>query len=142
MHLDDDTPARPPTARPQPKLVHPVDIILRSSPSGARAAVDGSEIDRTPTFVQVEAGKPHEFTFNLEGHAFARYRFVPVTSGVIHARLEVITEDVDAGVPPTEVVPVAPPVEPPPPAPDAYVAPVVVPADASEPAHTVGPPLP
>lgn len=148
MHLDDDTPSHPPVARPQPKLVHPIDIILRSSPSGARAAVDGTEIDRTPTFVQVEAGKPHEFTFNLEGYAFARYRFVPVTNGVVHARLDPIAEDVDAGVPPEVVVPPPPavvpppaPLAPPPPAPVAVDATQVAPpppADAGA-THSVGP---
>jgi len=147
MHLDDDTPSRPPVARPQPKLVHPIDIILRSSPSGARASVDGTEVDRTPTFTQVEAGKPHEFTFNLEGHAFARYRFVPVANGIVHARLEPIAEDVDAGAPPEVLTPPPPPIvpppaplAPPPPAPVAVdAAPLVGPPADAAPARAVGP---
>jgi hypothetical protein len=79
----------------------PIDIVLRSSPPGATAAVDGVPIGSTPTYWSGEAnGREHEFTFVLPGYAFARYRFVPITSGIVHARLDVLTDDVDAGVPP------------------------------------------
>ena len=56
----------------------------------------------------------------------ARYRFVPIGSGTVHATLEPILEETDAGVP--ELAPPA----------DAFVAPpppptVVTPADAASP---------
>jgi len=35
----------------------------------------------------------------MAGHALARYRFVPVTSGVVHGTLVKLTDDRDAGVP-------------------------------------------
>jgi len=102
MHLDDDNPGHP---------------------AGAMAAVDGIQIGITPTYWAGEAnGREHEFTFVLDGHATARYRFVPVTSGVIHGHLEPVAEEAnDAGVPPPEVVPR--PLTPPP-APTTLVTPV------------------
>jgi hypothetical protein len=50
----------------------------------------------------------------MRGHAIARYRFVPVSSGVIHGKLDPIHEENDAGVPtpPPEVVPPRPPAAP------------------------------
>ncbi len=100
MHLDDDTPHPPQPAVVQPAHAgHPIDITLRSTPSGAQVMVDGTPVGTAPTFWSGTAdGSPHEFTFMLAGHAVARYRFVPVTSGVIHARLEPVTEEPDAGV--------------------------------------------
>ncbi len=98
--VDQEAPGRPP-ARPPTRAARPIDVVLRSSPPGATAAVDGVPIGPTPTYWAGEAnGREHEFTFVLPGYAFARYRFVPITSGVVHARLEVLTEDSDAGVPP------------------------------------------
>jgi hypothetical protein len=115
---------RPPLApSTQPaRPARPIDITLRSTPSGARVAVDGAPIGNTPAYWMGTAdGHEHEFVFELRGHAIARYRFVPITSGVIHPRLEAITEELDAGVaPPPEVVPhpptkssIAPPPAPP-----------------------------
>ncbi|HSR96892.1 MAG TPA: PEGA domain-containing protein [Kofleriaceae bacterium] len=96
-----DRDPAPPTARPAQARTRPIDIVLRSSPAGATAAVDGVPIGPTPTYWSGEAnGHEHEFTFVLPGYAFARYRFVPITSGIVHARLEVLTDDTDAGVPP------------------------------------------
>ena len=102
MHLDDDTPG---SHQPQPATVqpvhpgHPIDVTLRSTPPGAQVMVDGALVGNSPTFWSGTAdGSPHEFTFVLPGHAVARYRFVPVTSGVIHARLEPVTDEPDAGV--------------------------------------------
>jgi hypothetical protein len=49
------------------------------------------------------------------GHATARYEFIPITSGVVHARLETLGEGVrDAGLPvePTFTPDAAPPVTP------------------------------
>jgi len=115
-----DRPA-PPSNRPS----HPIDVILRSTPNSAQVAVDGMPLGPTPAYWNGTAdGREHEFTFVLSGHAVARYRFVPITSGVIHARLEPIPdEQIDAGVPepapppgiPTIVAPdAAAPVPPPP----------------------------
>ena len=89
FHLDsiDDEPRK--SEKRSPVRVHPsIHIILRSSPPGAMAAVDGTLIGRTPAFWEGEAtGKPRDFTFVLHGHAMARYRFVPVTNGVVHGKL-------------------------------------------------------
>jgi hypothetical protein len=109
-----------------------IDVTLRSSPPGAGVAVDGTAVGVTPAFWSGYAdGREHEFVFTMPRHAIARYRFVPVSSGVIHARLDPIAEERDAGVaPPPEVVPnpapsaIAPPLAPPT---------LVTPADAAQP---------
>jgi hypothetical protein len=140
-HLDGDpsmTPGRAPTVR---KASRPVEIFLRSSPTGATVHVDGMDQGTTPVLWQGDTGE-HEFTFVMKDHALARYRFWVISNGVVHARLEPVTEDTDAGVPPPEVVPVigVPPaptlVSPDAPPhvmlpPDAAVAPVVI--DAAQP---------
>lgn len=133
MHLDDDVGGRPvsPPAMPN-RPGRPIDVTLRSSPPGARVSVDGQPLGNTPNYWSGLAdGHEHEFLFTLPRHAIARYRFVPVSSGVIHARLDPIAEDVDAGVPPPEVVPPRdlPLVVPAPPSPAPVVVPVP-PADA------------
>jgi hypothetical protein len=66
------------------------------------ASVDGTVIGRTPAYWEGEAdGTPREVTFVSPGHAMARYRFIPVTSGTIHGRLEKLRVDFpDAGPPP------------------------------------------
>ncbi len=91
------TAAKPPQKRPS----RPIDIILKSSPPGADAAVDGVIVGRTPAYWYGEAdGLEHEFTFVMYGHNSARYRFVPIQSGTVHAKLDVTSDDVpDAGVP-------------------------------------------
>lgn len=103
VHTDPD-PHRPPVGHREGK---PIDIILRSSPQAANAAVDGVPLGTTPTYWSGTAdGREHEFTFVLPGHAVARYRFVPITSGVVHARLEPISEETpDAGVAPAPLAP-------------------------------------
>jgi len=134
----DDVPHVEPPQRPRGQ--HPIQITLRTSPPGASAAVDGTPVGTTPAYWSGDAdGREHEFTFDLRGYALARYRFVPITSGVIHARLDPITEETDAGVavspeatlPHTGSVLVAPP--PAPITPDAYVAPQapIVPPDTA-----------
>jgi hypothetical protein len=126
------------TAAPQPATLppahapHPIDITLRSTPPGAQVAVDGRVIGATPTYTSLDAdGGEHEFTFVLARHAVARYRFVPITSGIIHARLEPVSEEPhgedDASAAPeagAELVnpppaPMLPPAYVPPPSPDA-----------------------
>ncbi|HEY0253329.1 MAG TPA: hypothetical protein VGC41_17465 [Kofleriaceae bacterium] len=96
VRIDPDTHRQPPGNRAS----KPIDVILRSTPQGASAAVDGVPLGTTPAYWNGTAdGREHEFTFVLPKHAVARYRFVPITSGVIHARLEPISEDQpDAGV--------------------------------------------
>ena len=101
MHLDDEAPpvtapSQSPAMPPRPgSHGKPIDVVLKSSPSGAMAAVDGVQIGPTPTYWNNGAadGHEHEFTFVLRGYAAARYRFVPIASGVIHARLEAIADD-------------------------------------------------
>lgn len=99
----DPDPSRRTTATkpPQKRPSRPIDIILKSSPPGADAAVDGVIVGRTPAYWYGEAdGHEHEFTFVMYGHNSARYRFVPIQSGTVHAKLDVTSDDVpDAGVP-------------------------------------------
>jgi hypothetical protein len=83
-----DTPVVQRKQRPL-KQSRPVDIMLRSSPNGALAAVDGVPIGVTPvTWFGETFGVDVEFTFRKQGYATATYRFVPVQSGVVHARLD------------------------------------------------------
>lgn len=101
-------------ARPRNRQARPIDIALKSTPPGAIAAVDGQPLGATPTFWAGESdGLPHEFTFTRAGYASARYRFVPVASGVVHATLEAVTEPLPAStVPPVLAPPPEPPVPP------------------------------
>jgi len=113
-----------PARRPQPgkplrnRPSRPIDVILKSSPTGATAAVDGVVVGRTPAYWYGESdGHEHEFTFVLPGHASGRYRFVPIQSGTVHAKLDAITDDLpDAGVDPM-TSPKQPTFTPEPPAP-------------------------
>jgi hypothetical protein len=95
FHLDDpdveyEVPRRPVRARKG----RPIEIVLRSSPPGAIAAVDGVTIGPTPSLWQGAAdASAREFTFVLPGYAIARYRFVPTQSGTVHATLEPIKLD-------------------------------------------------
>lgn len=102
-----------PTASPAPKRpTRPIEIILRCTPGDAEAWVDGAYLGITPQVWGGETGAPHTFMFKKAGYAMAQYRFVPVTTGILHPRLERVAEDVDAGVaPPREVAPaeLAPP---------------------------------
>jgi len=133
------------------KVPHrPIDIMLKSTPSGAMAAVDGVTIGHTPAYWYGEAdGRDHEFTFVLAGHAVGRYRFVPIQSGTVHARLEAVSEELphDAGVDPV-TQPITPqpftPANPEPPAPIETPQPpdtVTAPLDAGSgaPSPPIGP---
>jgi hypothetical protein len=141
MHMDDGVAT--PTVSPQPlpnRQGRPIDVTLRSTPPGAQVAVDGTVIGNTPAYWSGMAdGREHEFVFTARGHAIARYRFVPVASGVIHGRLDPIHEETDAGMPapPPEVMAPRPPAPPsinPPAAP-----PTIVTDAAVEPAPIPGP---
>jgi hypothetical protein len=129
-HLDDDgaghTLARPAVPRPG----RPIDIILRSTPPGAVVMVDNVPIGNTPTYwAGMADGKEHTFSFELAGFAGQFYRFVPVTGGVIHVRLDPVTGEPDAGVP--EEAPPQQPVAPPPTMITPDAAPRVAPPDAA-----------
>lgn len=98
-HLDDpeveyEVPRRPSRSRKG----RPIEIVLRSSPPGAVAAVDGVTIGVTPSIWEgVADATAREFTFVLPGYAIARYRFVPTRSGIVHGTLESIkAEEEDA----------------------------------------------
>ena len=121
------------SAHPQPgRAGKPIDVTLRSSPPGAFVAVDGVNLGTTPAHWNgVADGREHQFVFTLRGHAIAQYRFVPVTSGVIHPRLLPIAEDPDAGVPPPEVVPPPPVAKP--------IDPYTTPVDAAVPSEPAMP---
>jgi len=131
-HLDDDgtghTLARPTAPRPG----RPIDIILRSTPPGAVVMVDNAPIGNTPTYwAGMADGKEHTFSFELAGYAGQFYRFVPVTGGVIHVRLDPVTGEPDAGAP--EPPPAPPQVAPPPTIITPDAAPKPAPADAAVP---------
>jgi hypothetical protein len=99
FHLD-DTPVARPGSRIAARDRKPVQLLLRSSPPGAIAAVDGTRLGPTPVLWDgVTDGLRHEFTFVMAGHALARYSFVPVTSGIVHGTLVKLTDDQDAGLP-------------------------------------------
>lgn len=125
-----DDPAGPPSyKRAKPRTARTIDIQLRSTPYNASAYVDNEYVGETPTIWSGEpTGTVVEFMFTLPGHTIARYRFIPVTSGVVHGRLEPIEVPRDAGLAPRIAPalapdagePVAPPVDAPaspPPAP-------------------------
>lgn len=99
----DDIDNSPALTRPAKRVGRPVEIMLRSSPPGAQAYVDGVLVGTTPTFWQGETGAEHEFTFVAPKHAYQRYRFWPVQTGVLHARLNPMSGDVDVGVPPAHL---------------------------------------
>jgi hypothetical protein len=88
-------PAPPPSATRRT-----IEITLRSSPAGALVAVDGVVIGPTPAYWRgAVTGRAREFTFVKPDYAMARYRFVPVTSGVVHGTLKplVRADHADAG---------------------------------------------
>lgn len=149
-HLDDAEggSATRRTERAPPRERRILQLMLKSTPSGAIAAVDGKVLGRTPLFWEGEfTGREREFTFVLPGYSMARYRFVPVSDGFVHGRLEKVSSDVgDAGVPAipapeparpvpetrTEPEPPPRPRTPPAPAVDAAV-PVTMPSQVSAP---------
>lgn len=79
----------PPTAhRRPPAKGKTIELVLRSTPPGATASIDGKPIGSTPTFWRgVADGQPHEYTFTKKGYSMARYRFVATQSGVVHGSL-------------------------------------------------------
>ena len=160
FHLD-DAPASRPGGRLPPREKKVVQILLRSTPSGAMAAVDSERMGPTPVLWEgLLDGQPHEFTFVMAGHALARYKFVPITNGIVHGTLVKITDDRDAGTPDIPPVsgerpgaggapagaaprPPAPPIDAAPPTPttDAPLPPSPSPVDAGTGAAGQGPGL-
>lgn len=102
-HLDED-PSTTTGVRPAARrAARQIEIVLRSSPNGARVFVDGEDRGITPMLWQGETGE-HMFTFVKKDHAMARYRFWAITSGIVHARLEPVAEEIKTGAPPPELV--------------------------------------
>ncbi len=81
-------------ARPQPQTQSKgktIELVLRSTPPGAIASIDGKAIGNTPTYWRGSAdGLPHEYTFTKNGYSMARYRFVSTQSGVVHGSLKAL----------------------------------------------------
>ena len=101
FHLDDpEVEYEIPRRRSRPSKGRTIQIVLRSSPPGAVAAVDGVAVGPTPTLWEgaVDATS-REFTFVLPGYAIARYRFVPTRSGIVHGTLEPIKAEGEDGDP-------------------------------------------
>ncbi len=96
-HLDDDPDSPGPLKTfKAPHNARQLEILLRSTPPGALAAVDGVAIGQTPILWEGEfTGREREFTFTLAGYTAARYRFVPTSNGVVHGKLD----DVELVVP-------------------------------------------
>jgi hypothetical protein len=118
MHLDDDDDGLPTRTPGASRNRRSLEIILRSSPSGATALVDGQVVGKTPSFWEGEfTGREREFTFVLPGHALARYKFVPIANGIVHAKLVPVLSDSGALLPilPPLVAAPQPPVKRPPP---------------------------
>ncbi|HKE20182.1 MAG TPA: hypothetical protein VKB80_35150 [Kofleriaceae bacterium] len=98
-HIDDqDVEYEIPRRPAHPRKGRTIQIVLRSSPPGAVAAVDGITVGPTPALWEgaVET-TPREFTFVLPGYAMARYRFVPTRSGIVHGTLEPIKREGEDG---------------------------------------------
>jgi hypothetical protein len=101
-HLDEGGTGKVAPRQKPNRAARPIDIMLRTTPHGAEARVDGVLVGLTPTFWFGESdGREHEFTFTRRNYATGRYRFVPVQSGIIHAQLEPVAEgNPDAGIKP------------------------------------------
>ena len=99
FHLDPD-PVSPTAQGGASRRARPVvSLLLRSTPVGAIAAVDGQNLGPTPVLWEGESGRAHDFTFRLPGHALARYKFVPITSGVVHGTLVRVTYEAAEATP-------------------------------------------
>jgi len=84
----------------RPRKSRPIELILRSTPPGAIAAVDGVPVGPTPAVWEGSTdGRPREFTFVLPGYSIARYRFIPMQNGVVHGTLGRLKAEFDAGPP-------------------------------------------
>ncbi len=92
MHLDDDNPNRTQPKRPM-RNGTPIGILLKSTPSGAAAFVDGEYVGDTPHYWSgIADGSTHEFAFAKANYALARFSIVPISSGTLHPTLERVGE--------------------------------------------------
>jgi hypothetical protein len=144
-HADEASPPPRTPGRARSRPVRPIDVTLKSEPYGALAEVDGRPIGTTPTLWAGESdGQAHEFTFSLAGFAKAHYRFVPITSGVLHATLLPIVQEPQSGLEPLIAPKLAPgasaaPPPPSPPSSSSDVAPAVPPSAPPAPAPAAPP---
>ena len=100
-HLDGaDTAYQPRNVRAAKSEGKSIELVLRSTPPGAVASIDGVAIGKTPTFWSgPKDHNNHVFTFVKSGYAMARYRFVSTQSGVVHGSLQrLVPGDLDAGL--------------------------------------------
>lgn len=99
-HLDPDPPSSvPDRSRPSRAAGRPIELLLRSTPSGAMASLDGQPIGKTPAlWAGTTDGRLREVTFALPGFSVARYRFIPTRSGIVHGTLRRLVTERDAGV--------------------------------------------
>jgi len=107
LHFDSynpETDRTVPTRRTRRDRNDDLELLLRSSPPGARAEVDGKPVGVTPVLYRAPRdGKARQFTFVRAGYSMARYRFVPTRSGIVHGTLEALDEPIpDAGARPTK----------------------------------------
>jgi hypothetical protein len=98
-HLDPSEIQYRPSIAPRAHSNAPkIKLVLRSTPSGASASIDGKAIGITPTYYEMPVdGRSHDFTFSKEGYSVARYRFVATHGGVVHGTLKKLVAAPDAG---------------------------------------------
>lgn len=114
----DPATSAPGSRRPsKPRSPRAIDIMLRSTPTGAGVYVGNEYVGTTPTIWTGEpATEPVDFVFVKPNHAPARYKFIPITSGLVHGRLEPLAVDArDAGLEPLIAPKLAPDASVPPP---------------------------
>jgi len=102
LHFDSynrETDATVPVRRSRRDRDDELELLLRSTPPGARAEVDGKPVGVTPVLYRAPRdGKARQFTFVRAGYSMARYRFVPTRSGIVHGTLDALAEPMpDAG---------------------------------------------
>lgn len=99
FHLDDALVEYEPGLRSATgRKSRSIELVLRSTPPGAVAAVDGATVGPTPALWEGPAdGRAREFTFVLPGYSIARYRFVPTHDGIVHGTLGQVKAQPDAG---------------------------------------------
>ena len=100
FHLDPDPDSSESPSVARRHRPRPIELILRSTPPGATASVDGRPVGKTPTYwAGTTDGRPREVTFALPGYAVARYRFVATHSGVVHGTMRRLTKPAAKGSP-------------------------------------------
>jgi hypothetical protein len=103
MHLDEGGSNKQPAVKKPRGPAVPIGIMLKSEPTGATVIVDGENLGQTPKYwTGMADGSEHVFAFTKPNYALAHYRFIPISSGVLHATLERVSsgETLDAGLDP------------------------------------------